>query len=199
MKTRNVPAPTAYTIPAFVRLSPDLMFRVERAIPATILNSVVKTILDFGNVNPRQRAFYSAVLADLNKAFDEPFIGLARPIRERLAEVADAAGRYSFARNGVSMAPLPIFLGCFYWLAPIVQDEAYGRAIMTPSFLLAYFALDGEIQPSAAHEEASEDFAACAEMGGRIACIIRDRLLAAGLFHSAPDSLPAAQTGKEAA
>ncbi len=197
MKPRSAAAPVAYAIPAFVRMSPDLMFRVERAIPATILNSVVRTIVDFGNTNPRQKAFYSAVLADLKKAFDEPFAGLPRPIRERLAEVADAAGRYAFARNGVSMAPLPIFLGCFYWLAPIVQDEAYGRAIMTPSFLLAFYALDGEIQPGAEHEEASEDFAACAEMGGRIACIIGDRLRAAGLFHNAPDSLPATPIAAE--
>ncbi|MCW2242203.1 hypothetical protein [Azospirillum canadense] len=199
MKTRNAPVPIAYQVPAFVRLSPEFTLRVERSIPACILNSVVRTILEFGNPTPRQRAFYSGVLTDLKIAFDEPFVGFSRPIRERLAEVADVAGRHAFARNSVSKAPLPIVLGCFYWLAPIVQDPQYRRAIMTAAFLRAFEALDEEIAAGAAREDAADDFAACAEQGGWIAGIIRTRLEAAGLFLSAPTELPAESDDRRAA
>ncbi|MBP2232511.1 hypothetical protein J2847_005840 [Azospirillum agricola] len=168
-------------VPAFIRRSGTLVARIEASLPACMLNMLVRTLLDTVSLNPRQRAFYKTLMPDLVSAVDGPFMTEARPIRERLAEIASGVARYAITRNGIAKDPLPVLLGVMFWMEPVV-DGHIALPHQGPALPRVYQLLCQEVLHMLAVERNAEDILLCADMGDCIVPVIQQRLEGLGFF-----------------
>lgn len=174
-------------VPAFIRRSPSMIGRIEASLPACILNILVETLLDSTALTPRQRAFYQSLVPDLVAATDGPFMSEARPIRERLVEIAAGVARYAISRNGFAKDPLPVLLAGIFWMEPIVYGR-YQILHQGPRLFRVYGQLCDELVGICAVERLSDDFLVCGQLAEEIVPVIQQRLEGLGFFVGAGDA-----------